>query len=66
MKSQGVPGFAWQNGYAIFAVSQSNAAVVRRYIENLPAHHRKIGFQEEFRQFLEKHRVEYDERYVWN
>ena len=28
-------------------------------------HHRKVTFQDEYRQFLEKHRVEFDERYVW-
>jgi putative transposase len=66
MKTQGVPLFSWQNGYGVFAVSQSNAATVRHYIESQEAHHRKAGFQEEFRRFLERHHVEYDERYVWD
>ena len=66
MKTQGVPTFAWQNGYGVLAVSQSNAAAVRKYIGNQQVHHRKLGFQEEFRRFLEKHRVQYDERYVWD
>ena len=66
MKTQGVPLFSWQNGYGVFSVSESNAAAARKYIENQQAHHRKTGFQEEFRRFLEKHRVEYDERYVWD
>ena len=66
MKIEGVPAFTWQNGYAVFAVSQSNALTVRKYIENQPIHHRKTSFQEEFRRFLEKHHVQYDERYVWD
>jgi putative transposase len=40
MKKQGVPMFAWQNGYGMFAVSQSNAAAVRKYIESQAEHHR--------------------------
>jgi len=66
MKTQGVPSFAWQNGYGAFSVSQSGADQVRRYIENQPAHHRKTSFQDEFRRFLEKYRVQFDERYVWD
>jgi putative transposase len=66
MKTQGVPAFAWQNGYGVFSVSQSNTDSVRRYIENQAEHHRKLGFQDELRAFLEKHRVPYDERYVWD
>ena len=66
MKTQGVPLFSWQNGYGVFSVSESNGDAVRKYIENQQAHHCKVGFQEEFRRFLEKHGVEYDERYVWD
>jgi putative transposase len=66
MKTQGVPMFAWQNGYGVFSVSQSNADSVRRYIENQAEHHRKVSFQDELRAFLDKHRVPYDERYVWD
>jgi putative transposase len=66
MKTKGTPLFAWQNGYGVFSVSQSNADPVRRYIEGQAAHHRRLTFQEEFRRFLEKYRVQYDERYVWD
>ena len=66
MKTQDVPTFAGQNGYGVFAVSQSNAAAVRKYIGNQQVHHRQLGFQEEFRRFLGKHHVQYDERYVWD
>ncbi|MDB6123657.1 MAG: Transposase [Pedosphaera sp.] len=66
IKPQGVPLFAWQNGYGVFAVSQSNADSVRAYISNQEAHHRSINFQDEFRQFLDKYQVQYDECYVWD
>ena len=29
-------------------------------------HHRAVSFQEEFRAFLARSEVEYDERYVWD
>jgi putative transposase len=58
--------FAWQAGYAVFAVSASNIEEVRRYIANQEEHHKSRTFQDEYRAFLEKHRVPYDERYVWD
>lgn len=56
--------FHWQNGYGAFSVSQSNVDEVKRYIANQEEHHRTRTLQEEFRLFLEKHGIEYDERYV--
>ena len=58
--------FAWQAGYGAFAVSESNVAEVRAYIANQAEHHRKRSFQEEYRSFLERHRIAYDERHVWD
>lgn len=58
--------FRWQNGYGAFSVSPSQALSVRRYIENQEKHHRRVSFQEEFRTFLRRHGVEFDERYVWD
>ena len=68
MKAQGGPflKFAWQSGYGAFAVSESNVSIVREYISNQREHHRTKTFQEEFRVFLERHGVNYDERYVWD
>jgi putative transposase len=59
------PSFAWQEGYAAFSVSESCAANVSRYIENQADHHRKVSFQEELIAYLKKHRIPYDERYIW-
>jgi REP element-mobilizing transposase RayT len=58
--------FAWQVGYGAFSVSYSNLKVVKRYIANQEKHHRRRTFQEEYREFLVKHDVEFDERYVWD
>lgn len=58
--------FAWQAGFGAFSVSESNVKAVRKYIENQAEHHRRVSFQEELRTFLEKHGVDYDERYVWD
>lgn len=67
MKRQdGHAGFAWQGGYGAFAVSESMVGTVRAYIARQAEHHRTITFQEEYRAFLERHRIVYDERYVWD
>jgi putative transposase len=59
-------GFAWRSGYAAFAVSYSLVGAVRRYIIRQEEHHRQRSFQDEVRVFLRKHRIEFDERYVWD
>jgi putative transposase len=64
-KGPSLADFHWQNGYGAFSVSLSNVASVKRYIAGQEEHHRRMTFQEEFRRFLDKHGVEYDERYVW-
>src|SRR5687768_2753847 len=57
--------FEWQ-GYAAFSVSASNLDQVTKYIANQEQHHRKMSFQDELRELLTKHHVEWDERYVWD
>jgi REP element-mobilizing transposase RayT len=68
IKSQGTEfaNFAWQTGYGAFSVSESNVAAVRDYVANQQEHHRQKSFQEEYRSFLDRHGVTYDERYVWD
>ena len=68
IKTQGpeFASFAWQSGYGAFAVSESNVEAVREYVANQREHHRKKSFQEEYQQFLERHRIAFDERYVWD
>ena len=57
--------FGWQDGYGAFSVSKSNVPDVVKYIQNQREHHKTQTFQEEYLQFLKKHGVEYDERYLW-
>jgi len=57
--------FYWQDGYGIFSVNPTETEVVVNYIRNQEDHHKKVTFQDEFRAFLKKYNVEYDERYVW-
>jgi len=64
-KEHPIQGFEWQGGYADFSVSESNIEQVRRYIAQQPEHHKKINFQDELRLLLKRHRVEWDERYIW-
>jgi REP element-mobilizing transposase RayT len=58
--------FAWQAGYGAFSVSSSNLDAVAQYIATQEEHHRQISFMEEYRNFLRKHGVEWDERHVWD
>jgi putative transposase len=58
--------FAWQTGYGVFSVSESNVAAVTKYIAGQQQHHKKHSFQEEFVAFLKKNHVEYDEKYIWD
>lgn len=58
-------GFAWQTGYGAFSVSRSGLDDVKRYIASQQEHHRVRSFQEEFLEFLKRHEIEYDERYIW-
>jgi putative transposase len=56
--------FTWQDGYGAFTVSKSNIPEVIEYIKNQREHHHTKSFQEEYLEFLQKHEIEYDERYV--
>ena len=68
IKTQGnrLEKFRWQSGYGAFSVSQSQAAQVKAYISTQERHHQRRSFQDEYRDFLKKYEVEYDERYVWD
>jgi putative transposase len=66
LKTQGIRTFSWQRGYGAFSVSQSNVASVVSYIEKQEEHHRTVTFEGEFRLFLKRYRVAFDERYVWD
>lgn len=65
-KGAGYRNFQWQAGYGAFSIGQSNAEALKRYIATQKEHHRRRTFEEEYREFLTKYAVEYDERYVWD
>ena len=58
--------FEWQEGFGAFSYSKSQASRVIAYVQNQEVHHRKITFLEEYKKFLEKFEVDYDERYIFN
>jgi putative transposase len=58
--------FQWQAGYGGFSVSRSNVPQLLEYIENQERHHARFDYKTEFRRLLERHGIEYDERYVWD
>jgi REP element-mobilizing transposase RayT len=58
--------FHWQAGFGAFSIGQSAIEEVQRYIQEQELHHRTMSFQDELREFLQRHQVEYDERYVWD
>jgi len=58
--------FYWQDGYGAFSVSPTQTDIIVNYISNQELHHKKKTFQEEYRAFLKKYKMDYDERYVWD
>jgi putative transposase len=58
--------FYWQSGYGAFSVNPTEIGRVQQYIENQREHHKTISFQQEYRAFLNKYNVVFDERYVWD
>jgi putative transposase len=58
--------FAWQEGYSVFSVSQSQEDAVKNYIARQPDHHRRIDFKSELLDLLRRHHIDFDERYVFD
>ena len=65
-KDRKFKNFHWQKGYGAFSIGQSNVADLKRYIGSQKQHHRRVSFQEEYRNFLKRYEIEFDERYVWD
>jgi putative transposase len=65
-KDPALGDFAWQAGYGIFSIGQSQVESVRDYIAGQEEHHRKVSFQDEYREFLKRYEIGFDERYVWD
>jgi len=57
--------FSWQEGYGAFSYNKSNVKNVIQYIKNQEDHHLKKTFVEEYQDFLETFKIDFDERYVF-
>jgi putative transposase len=68
VKTQGedYTAFYWQDGYGAFSVNPKQVDSVIQYINNQHIHHQNESFKDEYRGFLKRYEVEYDERYVWD
>jgi putative transposase len=68
IKTKGVTfsGFHWQNGYGAFSIGQSQVNSLKAYFAVQKTHHKKVSFQDEFRVFLRKYEITFDERYMWD
>ena len=58
--------FSWQKGYGAFSIGQSAYENLRKYIKKQKEHHQVISFQDEYRNFLQKYIMSYDEKYLWD
>jgi REP-associated tyrosine transposase len=68
MRTQGpqLSDFDWQNGFAVFSIGQSEIDDLRAYLAGQREHHRRVSFQDEYRELLKRYDVEYVERYMWD
>jgi REP element-mobilizing transposase RayT len=60
------PKFSWQRRYGAFTVSESVEDKVQRYILHQKSHHGKQSFEDEYKALLTRHRVQFDEKYLWD
>jgi hypothetical protein len=58
--------FYRQDGYGIFSVNPTDIERVITYIQGQEEHHKKQNFQNELLAFLNKYKMEYDEKYLWD
>lgn len=65
-QSANLNDFSWQRGYGCFSVRPNDLNALIDYIDRQPEHHKNQTFQEEFRAFLNKYAVDYNEAYVWD
>lgn len=65
LKEQGFKDFDWQDGFGAFSLGQSQRGETIDYFRRQQIKHATVSFQDEFRDFLQRYEIEYDERYVW-
>ncbi|MEK7274074.1 MAG: transposase [Candidatus Desantisbacteria bacterium] len=57
--------FSWQEGFGAFSYSKSQIPKVISYINNQEEHHKKKSFIEEYKNFLQAFKIDYDEQYIF-
>ena len=60
----GIQKLSLEKGYGAFSIGQSQVATLKRYIRNQKQHHRRVSFEDEYRKFLKRYEIPYDERSV--
>ncbi len=55
------PGFSQVNGDTHLILK-----LLKRYIRSQTEHHRRVTFEDEYRAFLKRYEIKFDERYVWD
>ncbi len=65
-KGEKYQDFYWQRGYGGFSVNPRDIDIVKKYISEQEKHHKKNSFQDEYRAFLNKYEINFDEKYVWD
>ena len=58
--------FFWHYGYGGFSYSRSQVENVYNYILNQEKHHQKMTFREEYLDFLNEFKIDYDERFLFD
>jgi len=55
----------WQQGYSIFSYSQKELDVLIHYVKNQERHHKEESSRDEYKRLLNKHNIDFDERYLF-
>jgi hypothetical protein len=56
--------FEWQTEFGCFTCSHAELDRICAYILNQEKHHEKRAFEQEYRLFMQKYAVEFDEKYL--
>jgi putative transposase len=54
----------WQDGYGAFTYSIDAKENLIAYVKNQEGHHRMKTYSEEFKELLQEHKIEFDEKYL--
>jgi len=57
--------FSWQEGYGAFSYSKSELNQVVDYISRQEEHHKQKTFLDEYKDFLDTFKIDYDEKYLF-